>query len=193
MTDFAIFSAADIARLSAPHVARAEFADVQFPSGRRRLHTGFGPVTVGGYTWEGLNDPYGGQLVQLGGMQEPRFGRAPAVDAVFAGTNKTFLKQVWDDDVEGVACDLYWAMFDGETGEVLSDLVLLLKGRLSAPRIAFEGLGVRSIAIRIVGADEGLNFPVPRSDWSPADQRARYPGDKGLDFVGSELIEVYKP
>jgi hypothetical protein len=31
------------------------------------------------------------------------------------------------------------------------------------------------------------------SMWSPTGQRQRYPGDKGLDYISADIVEVYKP
>ncbi|MDI1261731.1 MAG: transcriptional regulator [bacterium] len=190
----ALFSAADQTALSGLHVQRVMLAHVSFPSGERRLHTGMGPLEMGGETWEGVSDPFGGQLVGLTGMEEPRFGRAVAIDAVFSGANKTFLKSIWDDrhSIEGVPCDLYFAVIDAETGDVLIPMKQLMAGKLSAPRFSFVGSSIRAFTIKIVSIWEGLNFAVTGSMWSPAGQRARYPGDRGLDLINAEIIEIYK-
>lgn len=189
-----LFSADDLDKLSALHVQRVWLAEVAFPSGTRRLHTGMGPLTIGGYEWQGISDPFGGQLVGLTGVEEPRFGQAVAADAVFSGANKAFLKAIWDDRhaIEGVACDIYFAVIDAETGEVLIEPKLLYPGKLTAPRFQFIGSSIRAMAMRIVSIWEGLNFAVSGSRWSPAGQRQRYPGDKGLDEINQDIIEDYK-
>jgi hypothetical protein len=190
----ALFSTDEMAALSGPHVQRVMLAHVSFPSGERRLHTGMGPLVMGGYTWEGVSDPFGGQLVGLTGLEEPRFGRAVAVDAVFSGANKTFLKSIWDDrhSIEGVSCDLYFAVVDAETGDVLIPMKRLLRGKLSAARFQFVRSSIRAFTNKIVSIWEGLNFAVTGAMWSPAGQRARYPGDKGMDLVNAEMVEIYK-
>lgn len=189
-----IFSAADLDALSAPHVSQAWFADVQFPEGRRRLCTSMTPVTIGGYTWEGVSDPFGGQMVSLTGMEEPAFGQAVAVDIMFSGANRDFLKGCWDSrqTIEGTQCDLYYATFDGETGEVLIDLKKLFPGKLTAPRFVITGSHIRAVSYRIVSPGEGLNFPETDSNWSTAGQRARHPGDKGLDEINNDIIEEFR-
>lgn len=190
-----LFSSDDLAKLSAPHVCRQFFADVEFadPIGRRRLHTGTGPITIGGQTWYGTSDPFGGQLVGLAGVQEARFGQAPAITAVFSGASLTWFKAIWDEDIEGTACTIYFAVFDQETGEVLIDLKRVFDGRLSSPAFEMVGLGIRAATIKVISKDEGIQYPATRYDWSPAGQRSRYPADEGLDLIGSDLIEYYKP
>lgn len=191
----ALFSEADLEALRGLHVQRAWLAHLTLPSGERRLHTGMGPLTVGGYTWDGVSDPFGGQIVALDGIEEPRFGQAVAVNAVFAGANREFLKSIWDDrhDIEGSACDLYFVTLDPETGSVLVGPKLMIPGKVTAPRFSFKGSSIRAIAKKIVSVWEGLNFAVSGSWWGPAAQRQRYAGDKGLDYISSEIIENYLP
>lgn len=185
---------ADLDALSGPHVQRAWFAHIVVPSGEYRYHTGLGPKEIGGYTWHGISDPFGGQLVALSSVEEPRFGQAVAVDAAMSGANKEFLKTMWADRfaIEGAQCDLYFAVFDAETGETLIGLKKLFPGKLTAPRFSFVGAAIRAIYPRIVSIWEGLNFSATRYEWSPAGQRERYPGDKGLDFINSDIIEEFK-
>lgn len=188
------FSADDLDRLSGLHIQRAWFASVALPSGTRRLHTGMGPVTIGGQEWEGVSDPFGGQLVEVGSIEEPQFGQAPAIDIVLSGGNREFLKAMWDDRraIEGAACDMYFAVFDAETGDVLVDLKKMFPGKITAPRFSMKGAAIRAISLKIVSVFEGLNFPKTGAQWSPAGQRARYPGDKGLDFINQEAVELYR-
>lgn len=188
------FTESDLDALAGLHVQRTWLAHVIFPSGERRLHTGMGPFVMGGETWEGVSDPFGGQLVALDGVEEPRFGAAVAVNAVFSGANRTFLKSIWDDRaaIEGVQTDLYFATVDAETGAVLIPMKKLMPGKLTSPRFSFIGSSIRAMAMKIVSVWEGLNFAVSGSMWNPAGQRQRYPGDMGMDFVNSELVEIYK-
>lgn len=190
----AIFDEDDLVRLSAPHVCRAWFASIDLPSGLRRLHTGIGPVSIGGHVWDGVSDPFGGQLVSLSPVEEPRFGTAASVEIVLSGANRAFLKSVWDDRdaIEGASCELSFATFDQEGGEVIVPLATLFRGRLTAPRFEWRGLAVRAVAVKVVSKFEGLNFAASLSAWSPAGQRQRFPGDRGMDFVGSPIVTVFR-
>jgi hypothetical protein len=69
----------------------------------------------------------------------------------------------------------------------------MMQGRLTAPRLVINGPVVRAISLKIIGEFEGLNFPTMGSMWSPTGQRQRYPGDKGLDYISADIVEVYKP
>lgn len=188
------FTEADLDNLSRLHIQRAWFAEVDLPSGLRRLHTGMGPKIVGGHQWEGVSDPFGGQLVGVGQIEEPRFGTAPAVDIVMSGANRAFLKTMWEDRhaIEGARCDMYFATFNAETGEAVVGLKNLFPGKITAPKFSFVGSSIRAISMKVVSLWEGLNFPATGSMWSPAGQRARYPGDMGLDLINADIFEEYR-
>lgn len=189
-----MFSQQDFVALSGLYVQMGWFADVDFPSGRRRLHTGMGPVEIGGYEWEGISDPFGGQLVGLGAIEEPYFGQAPVVDVVFSGANKAFFKSIWDDRraLEGCSCDLYFATFDAETGEQIITFRQMMSGRLTGLRLLINGPVIRAVSLKIASEFEGLNYPAVGSMWSPVGQAKRHPGDTGLDYINADIVEVYK-
>lgn len=188
------FSEDDLDKLSGPHVQRVWCAHFKIPDAERRLHTGMGRLTLGGHVWEGVSDPFGGQLCALSGMEEPRFGQAIAVDVVLSGANREFFKSMWDmrDTIEGARVDLYFAQMDAETGEVLIPLKKVLPGKMTAIRLSMQGAAIRAIGFKIVSRWEGIGFSSTNTMWSPTGQRQRYPGDAGLDLIGSKVVEVYK-
>lgn len=190
----ALFTDEDLEKLSGPHVQRIWCAELVLPSGTRYLHIGSGRLVLGGQTWEGVSDPFGGQLVALSGMEEPRFGKAIAVDALFSGANRAFLKSVWAErrEIEGSPLNQYFGVIDWETGELLISLKKVLPGKLTQPRPFFGGAAIRAISIKIISIWEGLNFYVTGSMWSPTGQRKRFAGDKGMDEINNEVIETYK-
>lgn len=186
----AIFTEADLDGLAAPHVGRAWFLEMDLPSGIHRLHNGTGRVSIGGHEWRGVTDPIGGQLVALSNVEEPRFGQAVAVQITLSGANREFFKSINDSAraIEGRRADLYFAVIDQETGEVLIGLKKLFPGKLSAPKTRWEGVGVRTVSVTIESIWSSQNYPFG-GKWNGADQRRRYPGDKGLDFVGVKVSE----
>ncbi len=189
----AIFSTDDLARLSAPHVARAWFLALDLPDGVVRLHNGVGRVSLGGQEWSGVTNPVGGQMVSLSNVEEPRFGQAVAVNITLSGANKAFLQSVHATrrEVEGRRADLFWAAFDGETGELLFGLKRLFPGKISSPVIHWQGVGVRLVTVTIESIWSGDNFPFG-GRWNDADQRRRYPDDKGLQYVGVKVQEQWQ-
>jgi len=190
-----VFTQADLEKLSRPHVQRAWFVEAMLPSGTRHYHSGMGRVSLGGQIWEGVSDPVGGAMVVIDGMQEPAFGQAVAIDVVFSGASRTFLKSIWDDRqaIEGATANVSFAVIDAETGDVLIGLTRMLDGKLTAPVLRFQGAAIRTVAVKIVSVFEGLNYPVTNGMWSPAGQRARYPGDTGLDTINADIVEDFIP
>lgn len=188
----AVFSTHDMSLLSGPHVARCWFGDFDLPSGRQRLHSGVGQVVAGGYTWKGVSDPIGGQLVSISDVEDPRFGQAAKIDITISSVNLEFFRSVKGDarGIEGRPATIYFGMFDPET----EDLIMfrqLFPGFMSSPSLHRHGVGGRYIGLTIESFWEAQNYPFG-GRWSPADQRRRYAGDKGLDLIGVKVSEVWE-
>ena len=186
-----VFTLDELDALSAPHVARVWFAKLDLPSGVARLHSGAGTFTIDGYDWLGVSDPIGGRLVSLSGVEEPAFGQAAAVTLVLTGADKDFLKSVHTTrrDIEGRPANIYWALVDGETQQLVFPMKgLFTRGRMTAPTISAHSIGRRVVTVTIENIWASQNF-APGRMWNPADQRRAYPGDKGLDYVGITVQE----
>lgn len=188
-----VFSEADFDALSSPHVARAWFLEIELPTETARFHSGTGTKTMGGFEWRGVTDPLGGQFVSMTTVEEPRFGQAISVNITLSGANIAFFKSVHDEAraIEGVSGKLYFAVFNGETEEILIDLTLLFPGKVTSPKLSWQGVGTRSIGLTLESIWSSQNFPFG-SKWTDADQQRRYPDDEGLQFVGVKVSENWK-
>lgn len=189
-----LFSDADREFLRRPHIARAWFLDVDLPGGRWRLHNGVGRVTIAGQEWFGMSDPFGRQFIGISAVEDPRFGQAAKIDVTLAGVNVDFLRSVKDNArlIEGRLADVYWCAFDQETEEIWSGgLKKLFPGYMSAPAIHWTGIGVRAVSVTIETLWQSLNYPFG-GKWTPADLKRRFPGAKGLDYVGVRVQEIIK-
>lgn len=189
----AIFSSDEISYLEGPHVARCWFLEVNMPDEMLRFHNGVGRVTTGGYEWRGVTDPVGGQCVSIDAVEEPRFGQAAAVNITLASPSVDFFQEMKSlaREIEGRAAHLYWAAFNPESESVEIALNKLFPGRMSAPRLARRSGGLRSITITVESIWQAQNYPFG-GKWSPAGQRRRYAGDKGLDFTGVTVQEQWQ-
>lgn len=188
----ALFSSGDREKLSGPHIARAWFGVFDLPSGTARLHNGVGTVNLGGYDWKGVTDPMGGTMVFVEQVEDPRFGVAASTKITLSGVNVAFWQSVKADarELEGRTATLYWAMVDPETQEV-GLFKPLLPGRMSAPSLHRQGIGIRYVTLTVEGLWQSRNYPFG-GRWSFADQLRRYPGDKGGQYIGQEVSEVWK-
>lgn len=186
-----IFSTADRDWLRRPHIARAWFGYFDLPSGAAWLHNGVGTITVQGQDYRGVSDPVGGQMVGISAVEDPRFGQAAKVDVVIGGVDVEFFRSVKRDAraLEGRVAKLKWAMFDAETGEMRM-FKTLLPGRMSSPSLHRRGVSERYIVLGIESFWSAQNYPFG-GRWTYADQMRRYPGDKGLQFVGQKVHEIW--
>lgn len=184
-----------LAELVKPHVAQNWLVAIRYPEGMRYYHDGWGTITTAGQNWSGVNDPAGSQIIAISQIRRQTLGQAPYVDIVIAAATPGFVRSYWTrrGSFEGAQCDLYYRTVNQETGEELIPPRLVFPGKLTAGRIKRTGQNYRSLAFKVVSRGEGLNFPAALGDWSPAGQRARYPGDLGLDFMESDIVEVWRP
>jgi hypothetical protein len=188
------FTAADLAVLARPHVARAWFVRLDLPTGEWRVHSGAGRARIGGQDWQGINDPVGGVLVSIGQVEEPRFGSAVAVTLALSGANRAFLQSVHASarEIEGRAADVYWAAFDQETQAPVTGLKSLFgRGRMTSPSIHWQGRGLRTVSVTVESIWSSQNF-APGGLWNDAGQQRRFPGDKGLAFVNQKVSENWQ-
>jgi len=187
-----IYSEADMERLSGPHVARAWFAEIDLPSGLVRAHNGVGRFAIGGHEWRGVTDPAGGQLVSISAVEDPRFGQAASVTIILGPISAAAWKDIKQTarQIEGRRCDLYWAAIDPETGEIDVSLKKKFPGKISAPALHRAGVGTRYASFTIESIWQSQNYSFG-GKWNPSDQERRYPGDKGGQFIGVKVVEVF--
>jgi len=190
----ALFTTDEAARLKGPHIGRGWFAEIQLASGTWYLHNGVGTVTHAEHDWRGVSDPLGGTLAAVEEAEEDRFGQAVAVRVLLAGVNAAFWASVKLEarGMEGRPAKLYWALIDPEDGTIGIFKSLFPMGcRISTPRLHHEGIGTRYVAITFEGFWQSQNYPFG-GRWNDADQRRRFPGDKGLQYAGSDVHEQWR-
>lgn len=180
-------------QLAAPHVCRAWFAALDLPSGMAYLHSGTGRVALDGLEWRGVTDPIGGRLLSIGTVEEPQFGQAASLTLMLTGCDAAFLRSVYASRaaLEGRSAEVWWVAFDPETQEVLIPRKRMFpRGRITSPKISWSGIGTRTVQITVENIFSAQNY-APGGRWNPADQKRRFPGDLGLDFVGVDIVEYW--
>lgn len=193
-----LFTSADRAVLKRPHVGQAYFVDMALPTlGTLRFHNGVGTVTANSQEWRGVSSPDGQQMAQVGAIEEPRFGTAPAVAIVLSGVSADFMSEVKGiaREMEGSAANVHFAVFDAETQDELM-FRTLVEGFVSAPQMVWQidpqGRRARAIVLTIESEEQAKNFSTAER-WSPAGIRKRFGANvKGLDFMGVDVKEVRK-
>src|SRR5690606_17169053 len=137
-------------------------------------------------------DPVGGQLVSISAVEDPRFGQAAKVDIILGGVDAPLFRTVKEDarNLERRTAILRFGAFDPETGEIKL-FKKMLPGRMSAPTLHRQGVGIRYVGLTIESFWEAQNYPFG-GRWTYADQLRRYPGDKGLMYVGTKVNEQWE-
>ena len=187
-----IISPTQQALLKAPHIGRCFFAKLYFPDGIKYLHNGFGDVTYPldgeDQVWRGMSSADGGVLVGISEIEDPRFGTAPNINLVLAGVDLAYMKSIKDiaRDIEGRRADVYFAVIDPETADLVIGLTPLFPlGRMSAPRLK-RSATMNVINLSIESFFSSQNFPFGGM-WNDANQQKQYAGDKGLSLIGTEV------
>jgi hypothetical protein len=191
-----LFTEQEMTFLRRPNIARVWLVELTLLDGEFwRLHSGAGKVTISGHEWSGVTDPGGQQLVQISPVEDPRFGQAAKIDIVLSGVTRDFVKSVKERalEIEGLPATVYWVAVDQETLEVWSSgPKQLFPGYLSAPKVIRNSISSRTVSLAIESLWQSQNYQWG-GFWNFADQQRRFPGDKGLQFVGVDVYEIIKP
>jgi hypothetical protein len=187
------FSAGDIDKLRRWHVGPAYFLRIDWPTGTKRYCDSGGRVIADGQEWEGVSDTFGERIAFVQTIDAPALGTAPAYQFGVLAADVAFMKYILTNArlIEGTPAELFMGVFDGETGEQVIGLKTLVKGRLSSARTFWSGIGERAVSVIIEGLLQGKNYSYD-GRWSSAGHRRKYPGDKGADFIGVTVSELWK-
>ena len=202
MADIGVFPASAEAYLAAPSVGIVLLAEFGFGDGEggtltRRFHAGHGDIVAGGYTWQGVSDPGQTRMVQVGAVELPKVQVAAKVEITLTGVDRTLLAQLRADVsvIYGAAAEIHFLIADYETGEPVLDPVLMFdNGICGMPTFTASiagGVGVRTMIVPIDGIWANKNF-APGGRLNDAHQKARYPGDLGMELIGGPAYERIK-
>lgn len=150
--------------------------EIEFPDGVARACSLPFDCEIDGKVFSGVN-----ALGTIGEVQEGAENRSYSVSLTLAGIPLEFVEYVLSQDVKGKQVTLYVGFLNDSNDVVgqpyktfvgIADTLDLKIGQESAVQIVAESLLVL------------WERPKTRR-FTAADQRARYPGDAGLDYVGS--------
>lgn len=151
-----------------------------FTTGARRFWAGFGDLEAGGETWIGA-----GQLIEVEGLAAATGTVAAATTFTLSGVDADFvaLARNTSDAVKGRRVRVYLQFFT-EGWQPLDEPVVIWSGIMDVMQYTAEGPGLRRITLTAELIWTDRNRP-PYGLLTSADQKARYPGDKGLDRTAS--------
>lgn len=167
-------------------IEQAALVFMDFRDTPKRWWTGFGDLETGGHTWQGLGD-----LITISPIETSYSVSAEQVVFEVAATpemlaaaldarnrvrdrNVTVYLQLFArEDVEIGSADIV-------AGQPVGSPLALFSGTMQRMPWGASGPNERSLRVEA----EGLFFrrnAAPRGRWTDADQKSRYPGDRGLE------------
>lgn len=172
--------------LRSGRIGQAVLVHMDFRDSPKRWWTGFGDMTVGGYTWQGLGD-----LITISPISTSYQISAEQVTFQVAATPEMLaLALSAKDRVRDRAVTVYLQMFamddvtvagdDVAYGQPIGSPMALYSGTMQRMPWSASGATQRTISVECEGLFFRRNAP-PRGRWTDSDQKARYPGDKGLE------------
>ena len=155
------------------------------------FHNGRGVLeNVGGHDWVGL-----GHLGKIRGIEEALRHQANSIELTLSGAGLTsqFVTMALQEDRSTFLGKYFgiWVQFcDPITWALLDPPYNLQTGIIDGIPISREedqdGTTIRTI--KVIGENIFYNRRTPsNSYWTDADQKARYPGDRGLEFIPSMI------
>ena len=163
-------------------IGQAVLVHMDFRDTPKRWWTGFGDLQVNGHLWQGLGD-----LIGISPISSSYQVSAKQVTFEVAATPEMLaLALAAKDRVRDRSVTVYlqlFAMEDAEgadRGQPIGSPMALYSGSMQRMPWKASGPTQRSISIECEGIFLRRNLP-PRGRWTDSDQKARYPGDRGLE------------
>ncbi|WP_342163081.1 hypothetical protein [Methylobacterium sp. SD21] len=173
-----IFDAAGRAAAAGETVRGALLAFFDFANAPTRVHDGFGPLSAGGYVWQGI-----GVLGAVSDIEAAVGGQAPPVTFTLSGTGQEIRDDVMNakERVKGRACSVSLQFF-GDDLVALGSPYVLYRGIMD--RLVHQASDVNTWTAQLTAetlfARRGLP---PFGSLTDRDQQRRFPGDIGLFMV----------
>lgn len=160
-------------------VSLARLVHFDFEDDPQRVWDGLGDIEIDGATWHGLAD--------LGSIADAAMGRSDAAGAVayeLSGVSAVIvaMAKAQQDQVRGRDVTLYGRFIDGETLEPLDDSFMLRQDIMDL--MSYSGTGPAGRRISLTAETIWTNRKAAAfAYFSDKDQEARFPGDRGLEYV----------
>lgn len=169
-------TSAMLAAITDPSVRPAFFLYTEaFSSGPVRVWTGWGTITWGGNTWQGIGD-----LGTISTIEEGTDIEARGLTVQMTGFDTSILGKVLDEFQKQKDCYLYVGFFD-TSNNLIADPAVAFAGSMDDPRCAADAKQA-ILTINIESPLLDMNVGVERR-YTHTDQQIDYPGDMGFEFV----------
>jgi len=166
-----------ITQIEAPRTKLFRLVEADFPSGWVGMFTGLGELVYNGQTYLG-----GGSLLQFSEVKETQEVLPTNKTVTLTGLDSALLAIALGEEWQGVSITCHEGVMD-ESGNTY--VTPLYRGKIDNMILSNDG-ATGTITISIENDDYILDKSVG-AYYTDADQKSRYPDDKGLDQVA--LIE----
>ncbi len=147
---------------------------LEFPGGDVCLWTGLGTLAYNGDTYTGAGD-----LGFIGPIDEDTDLTRNTLEVGLRGIPNDVVSIAFNQQYQGQPATVYLGYLDPDTGQLVGPPAAF-SGKMDFPTIT---LG-KECQVRLAIEDEFAVLDRPRSRrYNGGDQQARYPGDRGLEFV----------
>lgn len=174
-----------VRELAGGHRVSAAFLfEFNFLSGTQRFWDGVGYLTANGHDWLGF-----GEMLAVSGLEQGRGMTAPQVTFTLSGVDSNLLAVAVNgaSEATGRPCAVY-LQFLSAAGVPLDDPVAVWVGTMDTPSFS---TGVKNQKISMTAETLFVErVRSPHGFMTDTDQRARWPADKGFEFVASLVWKV---
>lgn len=166
--------------VEAAEIAPFMAVDIDLDGGALYLWTGYGDLTIGAKTYLGA-----GQLLSLSSVEETTEIEAKGASLTLSGIPSSFISAALTQPYQGRECRIYFGVTNSP-----ADYVEVFAGELDQMNVV-EAADTATIQVTAENVLVRLERPAVRR-FTDQDQKSRYPGDRGLEFVaGLQDKEIF--
>ena len=162
--------------LRSGQIGQAALVWMDFAGGAKRWWTGFGDLDAGGHRWQGVGD-----LISISPISTAYDLSAEPMTFTLACTPELLALAInAKARVRDRPVTVSLQLFDMGTKQVLGSPFVMFSGTMQRMPWKASGPTERTLTLEAEGLFFRRNAP-PRGRWTDADQKARYPGDRGFE------------
>lgn len=159
--------------LVAPHFSGIAFVELMFAVPLRVCTLGY-PVDWNGYTWAGA-----GNLGSISPIGENSDLQAQGVNLTLTGIDPSLIQTALAEQYQGKQAQIWFCPLDGN-GQRIGSPIRIFNGRIDTMSIEAG----KTATITLACESKLIDFFRPRvSRFNDADQQAKYPGDRGMEYA----------
>ena len=152
----------------------AFLAQLTFASSTEYVWTGYGPLTYGGNTYQGI-----GSLAGLGSIKEGTTVQADGTTVSLSGIDPTLYGECMSDIQLGAPATIWFALLNN--GQVIGTPYRLFQGLVDKPTVT---TGADTITISLALENKLVNLQRPSARrYTAADQHMKYSDDTAFNWV----------